>query len=618
MHRIGGSGLNSDFAATFQAGDGTRSSTTPGTAAAVHAPQRPEQPPMSRLEAFEYICHSLKHWSDGSATAKEVSDRIKLAFACDYPRLDLSNLNLDMRLPDCIGQLKSLERLELAGNKLTAQHIPATLENLDRLEFLDLSHNRLERIPEGVAQLHRLQLLSLSSNALTELPATLGSLPELHTLLVSGNPLQALPPQIFLCRNLRTLCADNCGLQALPLNIGVAGNLRVLALSTNDIREFPLSFHALSNAMVAITSGNPLSAATRIRLLERESPSHANRNLAPRQLAELANVLSLPDDAPELSDFSTPEVMGVHPLPRTLIEALAQAFRGQQLNDAHPAWARLRVLAPAELAAGILPDSAMDAGGTQVSPLQAMAMNAGNTPERAVLLAIKPDAMPLHRDFQKLAHDDMKAKDPTLTDKDMPPVPLPQRFIHSMFDRFSTFELLSGVCRLAMRMRPGDPALSRVETIAQQLLAKLGAGPFDTQTMREYFGRREHRLPLAMEGHWALAVLADNASVVVDNPRFGARGYFMDLCNARQALMPALAELQRSAIEVARHKPAMSPFELGLEREMSLPQRLMGALNIGQEREHAEAHEREPVPILLSPDSGNVSLLSHRRTERLS
>jgi len=74
---------------------------------------------------------------------------------CDLPLksmiyLDLSFCNIS-KVPDAIGELKSLERINLQGNKFTS--IPSTFRGLKNLSYLNLSHchmlQSLPKLPTG-------------------------------------------------------------------------------------------------------------------------------------------------------------------------------------------------------------------------------------------------------------------------------------------------------------------------------------------------------------------------------------------------------------------------------------------------------------------------------------
>lgn len=61
---------------------------------------------------------------------------------------------------------------------------------LPQLEILDLSRNKLRRIPDEIENMTALRVLSLLNNNIEDLPSCLGFLDALKILKVAGNPLK--------------------------------------------------------------------------------------------------------------------------------------------------------------------------------------------------------------------------------------------------------------------------------------------------------------------------------------------------------------------------------------------------------------------------------------------
>jgi Leucine-rich repeat (LRR) protein len=59
-------------------------------------------------------------------------------------QLDLSGNNLGGSLPDCLGNLSSLQLLDVSENQFTGNITSGPLTNLVSLEFLSLSNNLFE------------------------------------------------------------------------------------------------------------------------------------------------------------------------------------------------------------------------------------------------------------------------------------------------------------------------------------------------------------------------------------------------------------------------------------------------------------------------------------------
>nr|WP_286942678.1 leucine-rich repeat domain-containing protein [Allomuricauda sp.] len=78
--------------------------------------------------------------------------------------LDLSNNNLDGKIPLTLVNLKHLKHLDLSGNKLTGR-IPGGIGRMAQLYTLNVANNNLSgRIPRGFSKLTKLKSLQLSNN----------------------------------------------------------------------------------------------------------------------------------------------------------------------------------------------------------------------------------------------------------------------------------------------------------------------------------------------------------------------------------------------------------------------------------------------------------------------
>ncbi|MFW9992083.1 MAG: leucine-rich repeat domain-containing protein [Candidatus Odinarchaeota archaeon] len=117
--------------------------------------------------------------------------------------LDLCGLDLEV-IPDGLASLERLEILDLSHNKITEIQ---KLENLaDSLSLLDLSSNRIEII-EGLDNLRSLKVLELSNNPISEIQG-LSRLVNLEVLNLSGCEIEKIQGLEHL-RSLTTLNLSN-------------------------------------------------------------------------------------------------------------------------------------------------------------------------------------------------------------------------------------------------------------------------------------------------------------------------------------------------------------------------------------------------------------------------
>ena len=92
------------------------------------------------------------------------------------------------RVPDCVGDLRQLQRLNLSGNKISA--LPRSLGQLKNLTILDIKTNEVSDLPAEIGDLASLTKFDLSHNMITELPWEMGQLNNLNTMDLTHNPCQ--------------------------------------------------------------------------------------------------------------------------------------------------------------------------------------------------------------------------------------------------------------------------------------------------------------------------------------------------------------------------------------------------------------------------------------------
>jgi Leucine-rich repeat (LRR) protein len=97
----------------------------------------------------------------------EVTARIAEAQRRGYRELVLSDLRV-ASLPESVGNLTYLTRVDLSGNQLTK--LPESLGSIAGLRRLYVSRNRLAALPESMVNLVQLSDLGLEGNQFTELP----------------------------------------------------------------------------------------------------------------------------------------------------------------------------------------------------------------------------------------------------------------------------------------------------------------------------------------------------------------------------------------------------------------------------------------------------------------
>ncbi|XP_058753630.1 putative disease resistance protein At3g14460 [Vicia villosa] len=106
---------------------------------------------------------------------------------------------------DLLPTMKQLRVLSFSNYKSITE-VPNSIGNLLYLQYLNLSHTKIERLPSETCKLYNLQFLLLAGcKRLTELPEDIGKLVNLRHLDVSDTALREMPVQIAKLENLHTL-----------------------------------------------------------------------------------------------------------------------------------------------------------------------------------------------------------------------------------------------------------------------------------------------------------------------------------------------------------------------------------------------------------------------------
>ena len=165
--------------------------------------------------------------------------------------LVLARQGLD-HLPEAVGQLHSLQVLDVSDNGLTS--LPASLQALSELRELLLAQNELQHTAFAGLGFPQLQVLNLQANRLTELPTAVLSFAKLRHLrwgqqrIESRAPLLAASPQdaaeatevpMFLSTSLNVLELEGNNQPCFPA-LSSSASLTALLASFNRLRTCPL------------------------------------------------------------------------------------------------------------------------------------------------------------------------------------------------------------------------------------------------------------------------------------------------------------------------------------------------------------------------------------------
>ena len=141
-----------------------------------------------------------------------------VGFPKTLTELTISNLNY-RHLENRIIALESLKKLDLSGNRLTK--LPRGLWDMKSLIHLNVENNQISEIPSFIPAnsnvCKNIQCLIISNNKLDHFPEFLRHCKWLNTLRIAGNQINFVPNYLKACSSsLRVLDIDRCNLKNLP------------------------------------------------------------------------------------------------------------------------------------------------------------------------------------------------------------------------------------------------------------------------------------------------------------------------------------------------------------------------------------------------------------------
>jgi len=140
---------------------------------------------MGKLNALTHLVIGGLDINDFPESFKNLSNLVRLEF--------IKNKNL-YRIPDVVGELKNLEKLELSGENF--YEISSAITKLKNLISLKISCNNVQFLPYEMGQLEKLEILDLDFSNIKFLPKSIGKLKKLKKMIISSNQLDSLPETI--------------------------------------------------------------------------------------------------------------------------------------------------------------------------------------------------------------------------------------------------------------------------------------------------------------------------------------------------------------------------------------------------------------------------------------
>ncbi len=148
----------------------------------------------------------------------------------------------------------SLEILDLSNNKLSA--LPDDFGRLKKLRILFLSENEFKEIPKVLAQCPELTMIGFKSNQISLFPEN--ALPlKVQWLILTDNKLEKLPDSIGKLTKLQKCMLAGNRIHSLPDSMSACDNLELLRISANQIKRLPSWLFELPRLSWLACAGNP-------------------------------------------------------------------------------------------------------------------------------------------------------------------------------------------------------------------------------------------------------------------------------------------------------------------------------------------------------------------------
>jgi Leucine-rich repeat (LRR) protein len=155
------------------------------------------------------------------------------------------------------------KRVSLVKRKI--QSVPADIQKLKSLVFLDLENNEIKSLPSEIGELPKLLELYVPANQLKELPASLENL-NLEIIGLAGNQFEQFPMVITRLKKIKAIDLGGNKITSVPTEITNLKNLSSLFLAGNKIEFLPQDLSALTKLKVLDLTGNPIAIEEQKRI----------------------------------------------------------------------------------------------------------------------------------------------------------------------------------------------------------------------------------------------------------------------------------------------------------------------------------------------------------------
>ncbi|XP_033759416.1 malignant fibrous histiocytoma-amplified sequence 1-like isoform X1 [Pecten maximus] len=186
------------------------------------------------IENVQNLAETIKRLMIPSLNLKSVPDHLvdKLV---NLEKLDLSHNSIpDGGLPDSMKVLEKLVELNLTDNRLT--RVPASLKKLKCLSRLDLSYNNIESL-KGLEKARRVQILVVDHNKLSGVFKDISHMKKLEVFRCSHNNLRDVGTDVRQLKSLKDMDLSCNKIVVLPTDVFMLPKLDALNASHNKITK---------------------------------------------------------------------------------------------------------------------------------------------------------------------------------------------------------------------------------------------------------------------------------------------------------------------------------------------------------------------------------------------
>lgn len=195
--------------------------------------------------------NSINEWNAGLLIAANENSDCNMSWK-DIPRIEPILYDFEKNFG------RRLRALRLVGLKLT--ELPDDLgPNLQGLEVLNVSNNKLRTLPDSIIYMTSLTQLSVLHNELESLPARIGLLCNVKRLEIASNKLTALPDTFAALTQITRLDLESNCLRLLPENLDLMVKLETLNVNKNRLLRLPRCLHRMKVLNLVSANRNNIS-----------------------------------------------------------------------------------------------------------------------------------------------------------------------------------------------------------------------------------------------------------------------------------------------------------------------------------------------------------------------